>query len=128
MENKIDLIIKWLKDSGLKVNETKTELCLFYLKDTLVIEITINNETVKSIMEINVLGVIFDSKLNWSSHVLKQINKANQALHAIRLIKNFFKPYENLTYLTSNFFSILYYNSEVWHLPTLKPLNLGGRS
>ena len=90
MENKIALIIKWLKDSGLKVNESKTELCLFYRKDTPAIEITINNEAVKSKMEINVLGVIFDSKLNWASHVSKQINKANQALHAIKLIKKFF--------------------------------------
>ena len=26
-----------------------------------------------------------------------------------------------MTLLTSNFYSILYYNSEIWHLPTLKP-------
>ena len=70
-------------------------------------------------MEMNVLGVIFDSKLNWASHVSKQINKANQALQAIKLIKKFFKPEETL--LTANFCSVLYYNSEVWHLPTLKP-------
>ena len=88
MELKLNLIVNWLKDSGLKVNETKTELCLFYRRDTPPIEITISNEILKSLTEMNVLGVIFDSKLTWSSHVSKQINKANQALHAIRLIKN----------------------------------------
>ena len=72
-------------------------------------------------MEINVLGVIFDCKLNWASHISKQINKANKALHTIKLIRKFFKPEEIWTLLTANFYSVLYYNSEVWHLPTLKP-------
>ena len=85
------------------------------------IEITINNVTVKSSKTINVLGVTFDHKLTWSNHISNQINKANRALHAIRLIKKYFNQKEILTLLTSNYFSILYYNSEVWHLSKLKP-------
>ena len=34
MESKLKIITKWLKDSGLKVNEEKTELTHFYRKDT----------------------------------------------------------------------------------------------
>ena len=34
MENKLKLLTKWLSDSGLKVNEAKTELCIFYKIDT----------------------------------------------------------------------------------------------
>ena len=34
MSDKLQLVINWLTDSGLKVNESKTELCLFYGKDT----------------------------------------------------------------------------------------------
>ena len=33
MERKIELITKWLRQSGLKVNDSKTEACLFYRKD-----------------------------------------------------------------------------------------------
>ena len=121
MENKISTIINWLSGSGLKVNEEKTELCLFYRKDSPTIEITINNKIIKSSNVMNVLGVTFDSKLNWSAHISNQINKANKALHAIRLIKKFFTTKEILTLITANFYSILFYNSEVWHLPTLKP-------
>ena len=69
----------------------------------------------------NILGIIFDSKLTWANHVATQTNKANSALHAIRLIRKFFNQDEILSLLTSNFYSILYYNSDVWHLPTLKP-------
>ena len=121
MTEKLEIITKWLKESGLKVNESKTELCLFYRKDTPQIEIIINNVVIKSMKSMNVLGVEFDSKLNWSNHIAKQINKAKSALHAINMIKKYFRQSEILTLLTANFYSILYYNSEIWHLPTLKP-------
>ena len=113
MQDKLMLITTWLKKSGLKVNETKTELCLFFKKDTHPIEITLNNVTTKSNFHMNVLGVCFDSKLTWSLHVAKTINKANIALHAIRLIKKYFTSSEIKQLITSNFYSILYYNSEI---------------
>ena len=43
------------------------------------------------------------------------------ALNAIQIIRNFFTKQELLGLVTSNLYSILYYNSEIWHLPTLKP-------
>ena len=70
----------------------------------------------------NVLGVTFDSKLNWAKHVANQIAKSNKAPHAIKMILKFFNQTKILMLLPSNFFSILYYNSEVWHIPKLKPL------
>ena len=85
------------------------------------VEIIINNSVIKTSNEMNVLGVTFDQKLTWSPHISKQINKANKALHAIRLIKKYFTQKEILSLITANYFSVLYYNSEVWHLPTLKP-------
>ena len=45
METKLKLITTWLTDSGLKVNEAKTESCLFHRKDSRPIEIHINNVT-----------------------------------------------------------------------------------
>ena len=85
------------------------------------VEIEINNVMVKSVTFMNVLGVCFDLKLTWSKHIANTINKANMALHAIRLIKKYFNSTKILQLLTSNFYSILYYNSEIWHIPNLKP-------
>jgi hypothetical protein len=45
--------------------------------------------------------------------------KANRALCAVRLIKKYFNGDELRTLLTSNFFSVRYYNSEIWHLQSL---------
>jgi hypothetical protein len=61
-----------------------------------------------------VLGVVFGSKLKWEIHVISAIKKANRSLNAIRLIRKFFNSNELLALTTSNFYSILFYNSEVW--------------
>ena len=85
------------------------------------VEITINNTITKSKDYMNVLRVNCDSKLNWSKHVANQISKSNRALHAIKMIKKYFTQSELLSLLTSNYYSILFYNSEIWHIPNLKP-------
>ena len=105
----------------MKVNESKTELCLFHRGDSGPITVNINGNEVTSKKTINILGVIFDSKLQWSDQVAHSIKRSMNALNAIRLIRRFFKRDELLNLLTSNFYSILYYNSEIWHLPSLKP-------
>ena len=104
----------------MKVNEAKTCLCLFHKNDTPPITIRLNGASIISATNINVLGVIFDQKLQWSEHVSQCIKKSSKALTAIRLIRKFFSTKELLQIVTSNFFSILYYNSEIWHLPNLK--------
>ena len=89
--------------------ENKTELCLFYKKDCAPIAISLNGTIITSSVTMNVLGVIFDSKLQWTQHIAKAISKSNSALHAIRLISKYFTTRELLDLLTSNYYSILYY-------------------
>ena len=119
IQSKLERIIDWLTKSGMKVNEAKTDLCLFFKHDTTQITITLNQKQIISKVKINVLGVIFDSKLQWALHVAHAMKKATMALNAIRLISKFFNTKELLQLITSNFYSILFYNSEIWHLPTL---------
>ena len=57
----------------------------------------------------------------WADHIAKAIKQANNALNAIKLIRKNFNQKELLQLVTYNFYSILLYNSEIWHLPTLKP-------
>ena len=93
--------------------------CLFHRLDCQKITLTMNNTPINSIDVMKVLGVAFDSKLNWYKHVNNSLKKAKKALHAIKLIKPHFTPKELCHIITSNFFSIMYYNSEIWHLPKL---------
>ena len=120
MEQKLEKIISWLMQLGMVVNEGKTDLCLFSRSDCPPVVININGKFVISKRNINVLGVTFDSKLQWSDQVALASNKAINAINTIRLIKKNFTKIELLQLVTSNVFSLLYYNSEIWHLPSLK--------
>ena len=120
MEKSLEAITKWLKQSGLVVNQTKTEICLFNRRDCRPISIKLGLGSVLTQSVLNVLGVIFDSRLQWSNQVANCVQKANKALSAIKLIRRFFNTKELLQLLTSNYFSVLYYNSEVWNIGSLK--------
>ena len=119
MEKSLTAVTKWLKESGLKVNDSKTELCLFFKHDTAPVTIKLSDDSIVSNNSINILGVLFDTKLTWSAHITKTITKAYKSLNAIKLIRKYFSIKETLLLLTSNFYSVLYYNSEVWLIPSL---------
>ena len=121
MERSLEMITKWLRQSGLKVNDLKTEICLFHRNDCQLIEITVNGLLIKSKSNMNVLGVSFDSKLQWHSQVSNAISKSKKALHVIYLIRKYFTSKELLNLITSNYLSILYYNADIWLLPKLAP-------
>ena len=63
------MITKWLCDSALVVNDSKTEICLFHEHDQQKIHLQIGDTAISSKSFMNVLGVTFDSKLNWQIHV-----------------------------------------------------------
>ena len=113
------MITKWLRKSGLIVNEAKTEICLFHKNDQPLITINFLNTQIKSKKEMNVLGVVFDCKLNWNAHIAKTISKAKKSLFALRLLKKYFSPDEMKILLDSKFYSILYYNAVIWLTPSI---------
>ena len=94
-------------------------MCLFHKNDKPCVEIRVGTQIVKSKKFINVLGVTFDSKLNWSTQVLNCISKAKKSLYALWLLKRYFSPQHMRTLLDSYFYSVLYYNAKVWLTPGL---------
>ena len=96
----LEMIIKWLKDFGLKVNNLKTDLCLFYHSDTLPVEIEINGFMVKSNTKMNVNGIIFNLKLQWGPQIENAVKKSNKLKHAIMIIKKYFGKSEPSNLLT----------------------------
>ena len=121
MQRTIEAITKWLRQSGLKVNNVKTEICLFHRKDQPLVNIEINGEIVISKQTMNVLGVTFDSKMQWQPQIQNTANKSKKALHAIKLISKYFNKAQLLTIITSCYYSVLYHISEIWLLPGLSP-------
>ena len=52
--------------------------------------------------------------------VFKSQNPITKSLNALNAIRLIFSQRELFQLITSNFYSLLYYNSEIWHLPSLK--------
>ena len=53
LENSLSVITSWFKASGLKVNESKTEICLFSRGHVVPIKISLNGETISTKSTIN---------------------------------------------------------------------------
>ena len=66
--------------------------------------------TCKNIQIKKQIGVLFDSKLNWTQQEAKTIIEEMTSLHAIKSIRKYFTTPELKQLITSNFYSILYYS------------------
>ncbi len=86
---------------------------LFCKHDVAPVRISIYGCTVTSSKIIDVLGVIFDSKLQWSDQVAVAINKSNCALNAVKITRKLLRMIDLIKLVTSNFYSILFFKSEI---------------
>jgi hypothetical protein len=63
LEKSLEDITKCLKESGLIVNHDKTEICPFYKRDMYPVIVNVRLDGIAPRNQINVLEVLFDSKL-----------------------------------------------------------------
>jgi hypothetical protein len=120
LHEKINIAVKWITDSGLKVNLEKTEVCVFHRTDTSRAKLKLGDITVESQPQIGVLGIIIDNRLTWDQQIHKVITDSRKSLQAVRLVRSYFTKEETIKLVTSLVYSRLYYASEAWLLPTLK--------
>ena len=83
------------------------------MRDQPCINVWVFNVVVKSLKSMNVLGVIFDSKLTWSIHIANTIMKARKALNGLRLLKKHFNTIE-MRNLVDWYINLV--NSSFYHL------------
>ena len=111
------LLINWFKASGLKVNENKTEVCIFHKNDIRCETITLGDTCIKSSKSMKILGVLFDQKLKWNFHIEEVIKQCKKRMQALRLIRRFFTAEEMLQAVNGLFYSKMYYSACVWLIP-----------
>ena len=66
-----------------------------------------------------ILGIVFDSKLNWQEQAMSAMKKANKAKQGLSIIRKYFTQKEMLRLSTAFFYSTLYYGSKIWLVSTL---------
>ena len=58
LEKELEMVTKWVKYSGLIVNEAKTEICLFHAKDQPCINVRLFNVVVTSLKSMVCWGLL----------------------------------------------------------------------
>ena len=75
----------------IKVNKAKTEICLCHRSKPELIILVVNGTTVKSKLNMNVMGVIFDSKFHWQDHIAHAIKNKTQHCTALNQLSIIFQ-------------------------------------
>ena len=88
LEKDANILIKWFKDNGMKLNEEKCKLLILSKKSNNNTEIILGNETIKNSKSEKLLGITIDEKLTFNEHIGNLCKKASQKLHALaRILK-----------------------------------------
>jgi len=106
--------LKWLKDSGMLVNESKTEIMILHRTERIKKVINIGDTSIESKNKMRVLGVIFNQNLTWQDHIINTINSCQRVLHGLKVIRKYFDIKKFTQILTCFLFSKLFYAFEVW--------------
>jgi hypothetical protein len=76
-ENVLNHHVNYLKDLGMIVNESKTELMTIGECNRFHFEVNIAGSCVTAIKSMKALGIIYDGNLNWDKQAEKAIKKGN---------------------------------------------------
>ena len=88
LEKDANILIKWFKDNGMKLNEEKCKLLILSKKSNNT-EIILGNETIKNSKSEKLLGITIDEKLTFNKHIGNLCKKASQKLHALARISKY---------------------------------------
>ena len=102
------------KNSGLKVNEEKTKITIFYKNNCNLADVVINGNNVRTKNTIRVLQIMMDTTLTWHEHISNTVNNVQSKIQAIRRIQCYFFNDELLQLLRMYFYPSMYYASNVW--------------
>ncbi|ODM89031.1 RNA-directed DNA polymerase from mobile element jockey [Orchesella cincta] len=112
--NNVDV---WMKNNGMKINATKTELILIPVsrkQEGRLISIKIGGTTVTSQNQIKSLGLIKDQKLNWKANTKSVKSKCNKALWKVRSLSALLDPKSVSLITEAIVLPTLYYMITVW--------------
>ena len=86
LQNDSLCLLEWYESNYLKPNPDKLHLLLSDKGDNY--SILIGTEVILNSMDEKILGVYFDNKLNFNTHLTKLCKKASQKLHALARVSN----------------------------------------
>ena len=117
LQTEMNKIPYWLNVSKLSLNTTKTKLILFRSRNKKFkhdLKISINEENIKQVQNINFLGIVIDEFLTWRDHIDLIAKKIIKCADIISRIRHF----TNLNSLKLIYYALVYpyptYGNLIW--------------
>lgn len=89
MQHDLDLLPRWFSANKMQINIKKSNFIIFSLKNASPrFELTINNECLDQVSEVDYLGLAIDESLNWKRHINQVKNKIIPIIFALKKTRN----------------------------------------
>jgi len=111
--------MRFLESIGMVVNASKTEIMYMKHRQPPPKELVINDQPMKVLTEMKVLGITFDWMMNWSIHMENMIAKSNKMMSGLKIIRNKFSEKQFMQIVTSQYYGNLNYAMQVWFTSSL---------
>ena len=112
LQNDSRIIIDWYVSNYLKPNSDKWHLLLSYAGNNVMV--SIDDKEVSNSSYEKILGVYFDNKLNFKTHINKLCKKASQKLHALARMSNFMSCQQKKNIMNAFILSQFSYCPLIW--------------
>ena len=114
IEDQTKRLIQWYEDNYMKVNPDKFQAIVFGRKDTDEVHFNVNDAIIKIEDQVKLLGVTFDHKLQFSTHVSDICRKAGRQLSVLKRLSNVLDEGAKMLLYNTFIFSNFNYCCMIW--------------
>jgi hypothetical protein len=110
VELEVDNIRKWASSNKLNINTEKSHALAVMKRQ----HPPPNTLSLPLVQELKILGVTFNSRLSWETHIKNIVSRASSRLYALRILKPLVSPQNLITIYYSTVRSLLEYCSDLF--------------
>ena len=119
LQNDIDSIHAWCTNNRMRINTSKSKvLRIIWAKNPGVPLYTYNNTPLEPVKEYKYLGIMFNNRLQWNTHVDYVVKKANRMLGFVLSVSKSLTPSSICSLFKTIVLPFLEYGQPAWHLHT----------
>jgi len=123
-ENVIEKHVGFLKDLGMVVNESKTEIMWIGPKtESTIASINVCGVQCNLVDNMKALGIMIDGNLKWNVQAECAIAKGQRLLSVFKHLRKYMTESQFLKAVTANYYSTVFYGASVW-LPNIKAIHM----
>ena len=125
LESESNIAIDWFTKNEVIINSDKFQAIILDKKKSNItnIPLTVDNQTIKSVPSVALLGIHLDDKLNFNLHISNICRSAANQLNALIRLKNYLSFNAKRVLINSYIISNFNYCPLVWMFSTAKSLN-----